>query len=375
MSPVNSSARSHPSIADPESPTGQRATVIALVPKPKKASAPARVPTGFYKRGEVWYFRRKIDGVQINVSTGFADLKRAERFAEDCVRAQREGDLGWTTQTMPTVGQYFTDIEPKVSKRVAAFVEAHKHLRLNRVDDNVCRKWVTTRSEANTQYDRPFASGTVRVECAILKAWFQRVVGQKKLLRVNPWKGVKLPKKSVKKRYLRSGDEEKRLFDALVTFDAEIVRAVKILIGSGLRIAEFLSTRPRDVQNGIIGVRSEYAKGGYSRNVPVHATVIAEIEAQREARGLEPFSTECLFNLPYNNVRDRLKRACDLAGIEKITPHDLRRTYGTRMAFKVPAKVLQLLMGHKQISTTFEHYNVAEEDTLGALVASAGQIV
>jgi integrase len=323
----------------------------------------------------VWYFRRKINGVTINVSTGFTDIEDARRRGAELEHAQRYGDRGWETKEMPTVQQYYDAHKDDVSPRVAAFVETYGKERLNRIDSEVCRTYIHVRLKAHTRYHRPFTPGTVRVECAILKAWFQRVVGAKKLLRENPWKGVKLPKKSVKKRYLRHGDEETRLFNTLGTFDPEIVRAVRVLIGSGLRISEFLGMRPRDVQNGVIAVRKECSKGAVARNVPVHESVIAEIEAQRAARGLEPFSTEALFDLPKFNLAQRLKRASKLAGIELITPHDLRRTYGTRMAFKVPAKVLQLLMGHRQISTTFEHYNVAEEDTLGSIVTSAGSIL
>jgi len=374
MSPVTNPVARTP-IVESTPDTGR---VITLVPKPKKAKA-QKIPTGYYRRkgGDVWYYRRKIDGVQINESTGFTDLEKARRRGAELEAAQREGDLGWTTQKMPTLRQYFAET-PEVNLRVKDFVDAidpHGKVRLNHVTKDLCRKWMIERLKAHTKYDRPFTPGTVRVECAIIKAWLQHVVGHKQLLRENPWKGIKLPKKSVKKRYLRSGDEETRLFDVLTTFDAEIVRAVRILIGSGLRISEFLGTRPRDVQHATIGVRGEVAKGGYSRNVPIHATVVEHVEAQREARGLEPFSTDPLFTMTASSLAKRLKRACVLAGIEQLTPHDLRRTYGTRMAFKVPAKVLQLLMGHKQISTTFEHYNVAEECTLGALVEAAGQIV
>ena len=42
------------------------------------------------------------------------------------------------------------------------------------------------------------------------------------------------------------------------------------------------------------------------------------------------------------------------------TLHDLRRTYGTRMARVVPMHVLKEYMGHAKITTTQEYYLAAE---------------
>ncbi len=50
----------------------------------------------------------------------------------------------------------------------------------------------------------------------------------------------------------------------------------------------------------------------------------------------------------------------DAVAWEHGTIHDLRRTYGTRMARVVPMHVLKEYMGHSKITTTQSYYLAAE---------------
>lgn len=47
---------------------------------------------------------------------------------------------------------------------------------------------------------------------------------------------------------------------------------------------------------------------------------------------------------------------------QRGTLHDLRRTYGTRMARVIPMHVLKEYMGHAKITTTQEHYLAAQTE-------------
>ncbi len=52
------------------------------------------------------------------------------------------------------------------------------------------------------------------------------------------------------------------------------------------------------------------------------------------------------------------------------TIHDLRRTYGTRMARHVPAHELRRLMGHSSINTTIRHYLAVGDDVAAKIEAA-----
>ena len=54
------------------------------------------------------------------------------------------------------------------------------------------------------------------------------------------------------------------------------------------------------------------------------------------------------------------------------TVHDLRRTYGTRMARHVPVHELRRLMGHSSINTTIRHYLAVGDDVAERIEAAFG---
>ena len=58
------------------------------------------------KRGEVWYFTKRINGQRFRVSTGFADRKSAERRAAEIEVDIRSGIHGWKS-TMPSFAEWW----------------------------------------------------------------------------------------------------------------------------------------------------------------------------------------------------------------------------------------------------------------------------
>jgi integrase len=131
--------------------------------------------------------------------------------------------------------------------------------------------------------------------------------------------------------------------------------------------------RPEDVHHGHIHVREETAKWGKFRKVPVGTDVLALLDEQRVRRGLGVRSEERYFVVCPAYLDQLFMKASILSQMKPtICPHDLRRTYGSRMAFKVPPKALQLLMGHADIKTTMEHYVDVDAAKLASVVASVG---
>jgi hypothetical protein len=62
--------------------------------------------TGLEKRGEIWYFTRRINGQRYRESTGFADKKSAERRAVEIEHDIRAGIHGWKS-TIPSFAEWW----------------------------------------------------------------------------------------------------------------------------------------------------------------------------------------------------------------------------------------------------------------------------
>jgi integrase len=59
--------------------------------------------------------------------------------------------------------------------------------------------------------------------------------------------------------------------------------------------------------------------------------------------------------------------------IERPGAHEVRHTFGTVMARKVPLPVLQKLMGHEDIDTTVRYIDTNEDDKVDAIAAVFGR--
>jgi integrase len=72
----------------------------------------------------------------------------------------------------------------------------------------------------------------------------------------------------------------------------------------------------------------------------------------------------------WTNVRRDLAIACQLAGIQPVTPNDLRRTYASWLVNEgVPLKTISRLLGHKSTRMVDLVYGRLADETLAAAVA------
>ena len=144
---------------------------------------------------------------------------------------------------------------------------------------------------------------------------------------------------------------------------------------TGLRQGELLGLRWRDVDLTARKVRvvSPYVRGefndpkseGSGRSVPLARRVADALAALRD-RSVYAHDSDLVFCHPESGkpldrsklVR-RFKQAITIAEVRPITFHELRHTFGTRMAAAgVPLRTLQHWMGHADTKTTqvYAHY-------------------
>jgi integrase len=159
---------------------------------------------------------------------------------------------------------------------------------------------------------------------------------------------------------------------------------------TGLRQGELLGLRWRDVDFDARRLRvvSPFVRGefgdpkseGSGRSVPLAARVIEALGGVREASAYAHDSDlvfahpESGHPLDRSKLVRRFKQATERAEVRRITFHELRHTFGTRMAASgVPLRTIQHWMGHADAKTTqvYAHYQPsdAEAETVDAAFA------
>lgn len=157
---------------------------------------------------------------------------------------------------------------------------------------------------------------------------------------------------------------------------------------SGLRQGELIALRWRDVDfaAGRIRVRRSFVRGQFgtpksrrsTRSVPMAGRVANELELLLERTSYRD-EDDLVFAHPQtggpldrSRLFKRFKAAARRAGIDGVRFHDLRHTFGTRMAAAgVPLRTLQEWMGHRDFKTTLVYADYQPSEREAELVDRA----
>jgi integrase len=213
------------------------------------------------------------------------------------------------------------------------------------------------------------ATTVLRAHC-VLSGILADAVKAKRLA-VNPAKGVEnLPRKTAKRHVYLSADD----VDRLANESGEHQALVLTLAFCGLRWGEAIALRVRDVEflrrrlsvheNAVqIGAKHEVGptKGRVARSVPVPTFVLDEISLGCAGKRPE----ELVFSASGGGYLPRPKssngwfmRAVQRAGVQTITPHDLRHTCASlAVSAGVNVLALQRMLGHKSAKITLDTYS------------------
>lgn len=245
-----------------------------------------------------------------------------------------------------------------------------------------------------------------------LKAMLNRAL-KEGLINENPLAGVRMPKTPARSKRIFSPDETR----AMRTVASTLWWKALILLDetTGLRKGELLNLQWSDIdfERRTVRVASKRAgtfvvknKGTFpllawtpksyeERTVPLPdstVSVLATVQGESDGSPFVFISLERLgklaaevekkgslgpnyelvnnlkarFDLIQNNARKLLAKErgvpADELRWQMGSLHDLRRTYGTRMARVIPMHVLKEYMGHAKITTTQEYYLAAETE-------------
>ena len=223
------------------------------------------------------------------------------------------------------------------------------------------------RQAARTDYNR---------EIGLLKSMLNRAV-KWGLIGAYPAKDVELfelDDTSVSDRVL-SNEEETKLLAACDESELRyraphLKHVVLVALYTGLRRGEILRLRWSDIdfEKGRLSVRKSKTKSG-KREVYLNSMLHKQLFSLRErVHGEWVFPSPARFQTPGQperhiaDVKNAFRRAVLLAGIKKITFHQLRHTFCSRLADAgVPLPVIQKLAGHASITMTSRYTHPADE--------------
>ena len=213
------------------------------------------------------------------------------------------------------------------------------------------------------------AGGTVRKIVGVLSGILRLAVKSNRLA-VNPAKELSLPKQSLaRRRYLTAGEVE-----ALASAADDHSLKIYVLAYCGLRIGELSALRVRHVdmlrrrfriEESVTEVNGELVwsapKDHQRRSVPFPAFLADDLSLELAGRGPDDLVFTSSRGAPLrvrNMRRDWFDLAALAAGLEGLTPHELRHTAAS-LAVAAGASVLavQRMLGHDKPSTTLDVYS------------------
>jgi len=127
-----------------------------------------------------------------------------------------------------------------------------------------------------------------------------------------------------------------------------------------LRIRQAVSDRTGELESPKHGPREVDLSPGLAEVLEAHISGL-EIAAAAAGRSLGRWLFPSLAGtvLDAHNVRRALRRLSGVAGLEPVTPQDLRHTFGSTLATTELPQYVQQQMGHRDITTTIGTYGSA----------------
>ena len=188
------------------------------------------------------------------------------------------------------------------------------------------------------------------VRACLQKAWRLEKIPSNPAMKVRP-----LPENTPRDRVL-TDEELDRLQDAIAAIQHPHVRlAFTFLLATGARVSEVLAARWRDIDLAAGEWRIPSPKAGHPQTVPLPRELVAFLSrTPRVGPYLVPGHNDPMQPRPdLKKPWDQLRKAAEL---EDLHLHDLRRTFGLRVARKAGLHVASKLLRHADVRVTERVY-------------------
>lgn len=368
--------------------------------KPKRSAGTGALMVRTDAAGvETWYGKWRVGGTQVKRRLG---TKRVRGTRDGLTRPQAEAELRRImaeVQAVPNRGERKTlaDVgNALVASRTAAgrkrsTIEGYEsiirtHLipffrdrTVDRIERRDAEAFAATLARGN------MAANTRVNVLNLLSSMFDLAVDRGWTVR-NPVRGVPRPSGGSGDpdiRYLTLEEVEAVLRSVPEDELGRVERPLYLTAAmTGMRQGELLALRWSDVDWDAkrVRVHRSYVRGEFgtpksrrsSRSVPLTERLASELQRYR-VNAVQQQDGDLVFAHPASRKQDtpldgskvlkRFKRALARAGVREVRFHDLRHTFGTRMAAAgVPMRTLQEWMGHRDFATTLVYADYAPSE-------------
>jgi len=218
------------------------------------------------------------------------------------------------------------------------------------------------RQYVSALHEAGYAAATISRRLASLRSFF-RFAQREGLVKTNPAKPLRNPRKQQKLPHFLTSDEIGQLLDAPDTQNRLGCRdqaILETLYSTGVRVSELVGIDFGDVdfEQAVVRVRG---KGRRERYAPLGSFAIGSIQKWVKASGRkampldEPLFTNRLGGrLTSRSVGRMLEKYLQAAGLdERTTPHTLRHSFATHLLDGgADIRSVQELLGHRSLVTT-----------------------
>lgn len=335
-----------------------------------------------------WRYAFTIRGVRYRASIPEARTKyEAEQAEIAAKKAVFDGTYGRPAGERDFVDFVEKEYEPwaRENKRswrnesycVPAVKEWFRGKTLAQISPLLIERYKRDLRESNTNRGTKFSPRYVNFHLQILFRVFSLAVERKEIsAEANPCKKVQmLDGDNRRTRYLLD-EEEPRLFAQLTGDRAHLREMVVVAVGTGMRLGDQLNLRKGqvDFQRNVINVPN--AKTGKDYPVPMNQEVR---EALLRLTRANPASEFVFVNprtgRPYTCIKRAFAAACLGAKITGLRWHDLRHTFGTRLAEAGCSEAtIAELMGHTDPRTTRRYTHATDRAKHAAVEATRPRV-
>ncbi len=212
---------------------------------------------------------------------------------------------------------------------------------------------------------RNLTKTTVNRYLEILSKMFNVGIDNEWLIKNPIKKKTKFPIKNYQIRYLKD-DEEQRLYK----YSSKVLRDIIFVdLNTGLREANIRLLQGKNINLEFKIFELTENKGNKHLKIPMNTKMYNffkdKIYESDEYIFINPRTNK---PFTYTGLNDEWTKTKRLAKIEDFRFHDLRHTFGTRLAQKgVPVNIIKELLGHSDISTTMRYLHFAQEQLVNAV--------
>ena len=211
---------------------------------------------------------------------------------------------------------------------------------------------------------RPRSPATVNRYLCSLSSVINLAVREWRLLQSSPMKNFrKLPEPRGRERFLTQ-EERIRLLQVCQSSSCKLLFPIVLLaLSTGMRKAEILGLKWKDIQLDSGRITLHHTKNGDSRVVPVKGLALTKLQDLASThKGNPNYLEEYVFATKKGSnpidFRGSWKTALALSGLKNFTFHDIRHDYITALsALGYPLHVISRIVGHRSHAITASRYS------------------